>query len=261
MIDAENGKNADAQLALQSRPEGRSPVMKQRWDRLLFLHWRADAGELQAHLPTGLTIDRFDGSAWIAVVPFLMRNIRPSWSPAVPWLSNFLELNVRTYVVDENGVPGVWFFSLDTDRWIARTVARRFFYLPYFWAEMRAVASAGDWLDYQTLRRESIDLAVKHSGPAVFLYRGVGDAELAEPGTLEFFLLERYVLFAWHEHRRRLLSGRVWHEPYRYRNAEVERWSHAPIAWDGLTVPDGKPVHRCYVDRVEVDAFAVEDVG
>ncbi len=130
MNEADINKQVAAQLALQQRPQNRRPVMKQRWDRLLFLHWQADGDELQKRLPPGLKIDLFKGKAYIGVVPFLMRKIRPVYSPWVPWLSNFLELNVRTYVVDENGTPGVWFFSLDTDRWIARTVARRFFQLP-----------------------------------------------------------------------------------------------------------------------------------
>ena len=249
-----------AQLALQQRPQGRRPVMKQRWDRLLFLHWEADAVELQKRLPPGLTIDCFEGKAYIAVVPFLMRNIRPVYLPSMPWLSNFLELNVRTYVVDEHGTPGVWFFSLDTDRRIARTLARRFFQLPYFSAEMRATAAEDGWLDYRTVRREASELAPLSSEAAEYRYRGVGDAQLAEPGSLEFFLLERYVLFAWHERGEQLLSGRVWHEPYRYQIAEVEQWSVAPIGWDGLTVPKGGAVHQCYSERVEVDAYAVEQV-
>ena len=250
----------EAQAALQQRPPNRWPVLKQRWDRLLFLHWEADSEELQKQLPPGLFIDQFEGKAYIAVVPFLMRNIRPVGVPAVPWLSHFLELNVRTYVVDEQGIPGVWFFSLDTDRWIARTVARRFFRLPYFWAGMRAREERGDWLSYRTVRREKSELSELNSEAAQYRYRGVGEVSVAEPGSLEFFLLERYVLYAWHQRRRQLLSGRVWHEPYRFRAAEVTAFSAAPIAWDGLPLPTGDPVHQCYSERVEVDAFAVEAV-
>jgi uncharacterized protein YqjF (DUF2071 family) len=249
-----------AQSVLQQRPSARHPVMKQRWDQLLFLHWEADAGELQQRLPPGLTVDCFGGRAYIAVVPFLMRRIRPLYLPSLPWLSNFLELNVRTYVVDEYGTPGVWFFSLDTDRWIARTIARRFFQLPYFWAEMKARMDGDEWMDYWTVRREKSDLAPLKSEAAEYRYRGVGNACLAKPGSLEFFLLERYVLFAWNERRKQLLSGRVWHEPYRYRQAEVASFSAAPIGWDGLTMPAGEPIHQCCSERVGVDAFAVEEV-
>jgi len=243
----------EAQLALRERPANDAPVMKQRWDRLLFLHWQADAEELARHLPPGLALDLFDGKAWIAVVPFYMRRVRPVGLPSLPWLSNFLELNVRTYVVDENGRPGVWFFSLDTDRWIARTIARSFFKLPYFWASMAAGESADAWTDYRVKRRGQSEIAS-------YRYRGSGEARLAEEGSFEFFLLERYLLYAWDRRRQRLLRGRVWHEPYRFRDAEVSQWSAAPIAWDTLSLPVGEAHHQCFVDRVDVDAFAVEKV-
>ena len=110
--------------------------MYQRWDRLLFLHWEYSPDAIQETLPPGLSVDTFEGRAFLGVVPFFMRNIRPRVLPAVPYLSNFLECNVRTYVHDENGVPGVWFFSLDTNRWLAYKIARIAFRLPYYWAAM-----------------------------------------------------------------------------------------------------------------------------
>lgn len=247
----------DAQLALCARPCDRRPVMKQRWDKLLFLHWQVDADELAQGLPPGLSVDLHQGRAWLGVVPFFMRKIRPAGCPSLAWISNFLELNVRTYVVDQNGAPGVWFFSLDTDRWLARTVARQFFKLPYFWAKMSASIEPGGWIDYRSLRREAMH-DHRDESAAEYRYRGIGEDRLAAPGSLEFFLLERYLLFAWDADRERLLSGRVWHEPYRFRKVELSRWSTAPVAWDGLTMPNGSPEHQCYVERVEVDAFAVE---
>ncbi len=252
-----------AQLALRDRPGDRRPVMKQRWDKLLFLHWQVDAAELSQRLPPGLSVDLHSDRAWLGVVPFLMRKIRPAGGPSLPWISNFLELNVRTYVVDENGTPGVWFFSLDTDRWLARTVARQFFKLPYFWAKMSAPIGADGWVDYRTLRREAMSAPIDESAAtatAEYRYRGAGEDRLAAQGSLEFFLLERYLLFAWDSDRERLLSGRVWHQPYRFRDAELSQWSAAPIAWDGLTMPSGEPEHQCFVERVEVDAYAVEQV-
>jgi len=243
-----------AQLALRDRPRDRRPVMNQRWDKLLFLHWQVDADEIAQQLPPGLSVDLHEGKAWLGVVPFFMRKIRPAGGPSLPWISNFLELNVRTYVVDENGTPGVWFFSLDTDRWLARTVARQFFKLPYFWAKMSASVDVDGWVHYRTLRREAMD---GHSDDAEYRYRGVGDDRPAAEGSLEFFLLERYLLFAWNRTKGQLLSGRVWHTPYRYQDVELPRWSAAPVMWDGLTIPCSAPTHQCYVERVEVDAFAV----
>ena len=111
-------------------------VLYQSWKELLFLHWRIDPAVIQATLPPGLTVDTFEGDAYLGIVPFCMCNIRPRFLPVVPGISNFLEMNVRTYVHDEEGRPGVWFYSLDANQKLAVRVARKFFNLPYFDAKM-----------------------------------------------------------------------------------------------------------------------------
>ncbi|MFN8706453.1 MAG: YqjF family protein, partial [Planctomyces sp.] len=124
-------------------PEDNVTAGYQEWRRLLFLHWRVPVEDVQRLLPRGLEVDEFDGSAWLGVVPFSMERIRPWWSPAVPGISWFLETNVRTYVVDRQGVRGVWFFSLDADQWLAVKIARRFWYLPYRHAVLSLQQSGG----------------------------------------------------------------------------------------------------------------------
>ncbi|MBC8141215.1 MAG: DUF2071 domain-containing protein, partial [Armatimonadetes bacterium] len=111
--------------------------MRQDWLDLLFVHWTVDADAVQALLPPGLTVDTFNGAAYIGLVPFAMRNVRPVFCPAVPGLSHFLEINVRTYVHDERGAPGVWFFSLDAANPVAVARAPPLFQLPNFNAAMR----------------------------------------------------------------------------------------------------------------------------
>jgi uncharacterized protein YqjF (DUF2071 family) len=242
----------EQRLSLQRRPQDRAPVMFQRWEELLFLHWEIDADLIQRTLPPGLFVDRHEGKAYIGIVPFLMRRIRPRGLPSVPWLSNFLECNVRTYVCDERGTPGVWFYSLDTDRWLAYKIARVAFHLPYFWASMRATVD--ERVSYVARRRGGV------FEEARFEYGGLAPARVAEPGTREFFLLERYLLFAWDTARERLYSGRVHHSPYEYAEADVTAWDAHPIAWDGLPVPEGEPVHACTVSSVDVSVFAIESL-
>ena len=110
--------------------------MRQRWAGLLVLHWPIEISLIQDRLPPGLHVDTFNGQAWIGVVPFFMQRVRPTGLPPVPWLSWFLELNVRTYVHDDAGNPGVWFFSLDCNQPVAVEIARRAFHLPYQHAAM-----------------------------------------------------------------------------------------------------------------------------
>jgi uncharacterized protein YqjF (DUF2071 family) len=109
--------------------------MRQHWGKLLFMHWAIDPEFLRPLIPSQLSIDTFDGKAWIGVVPFTMWGIRASFLPPIPGTSAFHELNVRTYV-HFKGVPGVWFFSLDAASSLAVWGARTFYHLPYFNAEM-----------------------------------------------------------------------------------------------------------------------------
>ena len=124
--------------------------MLQSWHDLLFAHWPVSQQAMREQVPASLDLDLFQGKAWISVVPFRMSGIRPRYLPALPWLSAFAELNVRTYVV-RDGMPGVYFFSLDAANPIAVRLARRFFHLPYFDADMSLSYNA-DWIEYSSLR-------------------------------------------------------------------------------------------------------------
>jgi uncharacterized protein YqjF (DUF2071 family) len=129
-------------LAVRDHPAPR-PVGFQRWNDLLFLHWKIAPELVQVTLPPGLRVDVHEGAAYVGIVPFFMERIRPAWLPPLPWVSWFLELNVRTYVHDREGHPGVWFYSLDCNQPLAVALARRFFHLPYFNARMRARRRGG----------------------------------------------------------------------------------------------------------------------
>ncbi len=237
----------DDLLALRERPPG-APVMYQRWSRLLFLHWEWEAEAIARTLPEGLHVDRHQGRAFLGVVPFEMRRIRPRLLPPVPGISWFLELNLRTYVHDEAGRPGVWFYSLDANQRLAVALGRRWFGLPYFRASMRAGVSAGErWFDCE--RRGS------ELGVSSYRYRLPERPRRAEPGTLEFFLLERYLLFA--STPRGLFGGRVWHEPYTFGAVEPEAWDGKVIELAGFGAPAGAPDHAVASPGVDVEVFAL----
>lgn len=236
------------QLAERRLPAGRSPAMFQSWTNLLFLHWRWDASEIQKRLPKELAVDSFDRSAWIGIVPFFMSGVRPSGFPALPAISRFMELNLRTYVKDESGRPGVWFFSLDANQPVAVWAARILFALPYQHATMRATEVDG-WINYVSARSG-------HRLELEYRYRGVGAAEEAALGSLEFFLIERYRLYAFR--RGQLLSGRVYHAPYRVGGAEVSHCDARLFELEGFDVPDRPPDHVCSVPRVDVSVYALE---
>ena len=169
-------------------PMPRAPwIMKQSWHDLLFAHWRVDVGELRRAVPPAFEIDLFNGEAWCGVVPFRMTNVGLRWTPTVPWLSAFAELNVRTYVRVANR-PGVYFFSLDAGSSPAVAAARAFLNLPYFFADMTIEADAGG-IGYRSERRSRPRAEFKGT------YEPVGAPFAAAAGSIEHFLTERYCVY------------------------------------------------------------------
>jgi uncharacterized protein YqjF (DUF2071 family) len=186
--------------------------MYQGWKDLLFAHWRVPVESLRGRVPAPLVLDLFDGEAWVAVTPFLMTDVHARGLPALPGMSEFPELNFRTYVRLRDR-PGVFFFSLDADSTAAVTGARLFYRLPYHSAEMRLIRQ-GDWIHYQSRRRDA---------NAEFVGRYRPEGEVFEPaeGTLEHFLTERYALYAVLRNGQ-ALRAEIHHPPWRLRAAEAE---------------------------------------
>lgn len=242
-------------LALRERPQSRTPVMYQKWRELLFLHWAYNPADIQRTLPPGLYVDTFAGKAYVGLVPFFMRDIRPRFCPIMPGISNFLEVNLRTYVYDERGVAGVWFYSLDANQWLAVQLARTFFKLPYFYAKMQAQISQAGQVSYTTWRRGTAAALTSQ-----FRYQAQGSLHSVEPDSLEFFLIERYVLFAYAERQHHLSTGQVYHTPYPICEAEVPLWDANLFTLAGLTLPDRVPDHILMSPGVDVEVFALEKV-
>jgi uncharacterized protein YqjF (DUF2071 family) len=186
--------------------------MTQTWSNLLFAHWPVDRVALRALVPEALELDLFDGDAWVGVVPFYMTNVAPRGVPAMPWVSEFPELNVRTYV-RVGAKPGVYFISLDAASRIAVRAARLLLNLPYQHARM-SVESRDDVVCYESRRNDGrAELRAR--------YRPTGPSSAPAPGSLEYFLTERYCLY----HLTR--AGRpyrleIHHPPWPLQQAEAE---------------------------------------
>ncbi len=196
--------------------------MRMTWSELLFAHWSVDPKHLAGFIPKGLHLDTFNGQAWVGVVPFLMSDVAQGVVLPSPSSVDFLELNVRTYVIHD-GKPGVWFFSLDAENPVAVRVARTTFHLPYMDAAMSLSGNESTSISYCSERT--------HRGepPANFEanYAPVGDSFYAQPGTLEHWLTARYCLYS-ADRRGRLYRGEIDHPPWTLAAARCEiikiRW-------------------------------------
>ena len=178
--------------------------------------------ELRRRVPAELEIEEYDGSAWVSVVFFRVRALRARGALPVPGISSFLQLNVRTYVLGPDGLPGVWFFSIDASSRLAALGVRRIYHVPAFHARM-TLEPGDEWQEAECVR-------LGEPG-RVFAarYRANGETFHAKLGSLEWFLTERYRLFAVDasaemHHDRWLLSPA---------EAEVELASIVPFSLSG----------------------------
>ena len=267
-------------LSIRQQPRG-WPLMHQTWGKLLFMHWPISAELLRPLIPQEFEIDTFDDAAWIGIVPFTMWGIRASFLPSIPGTSAFHELNVRTYV-HYQGVPGVWFFSLDAASRLAVWVARRFYHLPYFNAEMD-LRQNGNTIEYSSQRIDALTYgeffrAERTGFPADFNVHRFRDVERAElkvnwtiaeplppskPDSLAFFLTERYCLYSLS--RGQIYRSRIFHEPWPLRNATLSSpqsqsaLSSTMIESLGMSQLPGDPVLH-YAESIAVNIWPLRKV-
>jgi uncharacterized protein YqjF (DUF2071 family) len=262
-------------LSIRARPNG-FPLMHQNWGKLLFMHWPINAKLLRPLIPSQLSIDTFDGSAWIGEIPFTMWGIRASFLPPIPGASAFHELNVRTYV-HLNGVPGVWFFSLDAANSLAVWGARNFYHLPYFNADM-SLTRRGNTIEYSSRRKDSLTYgkffnSEKTGFPELLSpdrFRGLRPAELntswiigeslpqSSSGSIEFFLTERYCLYSYYHNQ--LYRSRIFHEPWPLRSATLNSRQSTMIESLGIAESGEDPLLH-YAEEIAVDIWPLKEVS
>jgi uncharacterized protein len=226
--------------------------MAQKWQNLLFAHWAIAPAVMRRLVPAKLELDTFQGQAWIGIVPFTMSGVRLRGTPALPWLSTFPELNLRTYVT-AGGKPGVWFFSLDAANVVAVEIARRWFQLPYFHARMNSRATS-QGIDYFSQR----DDCRGGSEMLQITYNAAGPCFAAVPGTLEYFLTERYCLYT-QQRGGELLRGEIHHAPWKLQHARVSFVTNTMT--ENLGVPIfGPPATLHFSKLQEMVAWAPQKV-
>ncbi len=251
---------ANTAAAPTQTPPATKWVMRQTWRDLLFAHWPVPPEMLRPLLPDSLAVETFDGAAWVGVVPFRMTGVRLRGTPYSPLADAFPELNVRTYVTPRGpdgaarGKPGVWFFCLDAGSALAVAVARRWYHLPYFNAQMFA-SHEGERVRYVSRR--------KHRGarPATFTgtYGPTAPVSLSQPGTLESWLTERYALYTT-DPQGHLYRGDIHHAQWPLQAAEAEITLNTMAAAHGITLPDMPPLLH-FARRLDVRCWPIRRVG
>lgn len=237
-------------------------IMAQSWHDLLFAHWPIPIEVMRALIPPQLALDTYDGMAWVGVVPFGMSGVRPRFVPPVPWLSSFLEFNIRTYVRAPNAgksiadsKPGVYFFSLDAANPLAVAIARSTFLLPYFNARMTLDLRADESVYYESHRTHRGAAAADFVGT----YGPTGAVYQAQSGTLEHWLTERYCLYSIGR-KGNLFRGDIHHMPWPLQPAFADIEVNSMAAASGIDLPDTEPVLH-FAKRLDVVVWPITGVS
>ena len=218
-------------------------VMTQSWHDLLFAHWPVDVRMLKETLPAGLELDLYSGQAWVGVIPFHMTNVAPRGLPAMPWVSAFPELNVRTYV-RHGGKPGVFFFSLDAGSALTVLGASAWYALPYFMADARLRVTP-----HGVRFRSRRDHAGAPAAEFVAEYRATGPVRTRPRARLSRWLTERYCAYTLGVDGG-VARTEIHHAPWPLQTAEVTITSNSLLAAAGLDVA-GPPRFAHYAAGVD----------
>jgi uncharacterized protein YqjF (DUF2071 family) len=232
-------------------PLPRSPWLHaQSWTDLVFVHWPVEPAVVAPALPPGLPLDTREGTAWISIVAFAVRAARPRAAPPVPVVSDFLEVNLRTYATID-GKPGIVFLTLDATSRLVVLAGRRLYHLPYRLAEISLAADG----DRRRLRARRTDRTAPDAALAIG-YRPDGPAAAPAPGSLEHWLTERYCLYTAHDGRTR--RAQIHHRPWPLQRAVVELEENTFPDAHGVR-PGSEPIAH-FAARQDVVFWAPEGV-
>jgi uncharacterized protein YqjF (DUF2071 family) len=210
----------------------RLPMLLQRWHDVAFLHWRFDPDRITPLLPRGVAIDTYDGAAWVTLTPFAVERSRPPVVPPIPGLSNFVESNVRTYVVGPDGRDGLWFLTLETNSLSTTIAARTALGVPYRWSTMDR-RREGNQVTYSS-RRRLVEPAPHHRTTVTTSSERLANRPLAA------WLTGRWR--AWSSAAGRLVVVPVEHEPWPISDAALVDHDDTLLRSVGLPEPAGEPV-------------------
>jgi len=210
--------------------------MKQGWYDLVYVHFEYSPEVVQALLPAGLQVDTFEDKAWVGLIPFSMRGIGIPRLPSIPYLGSFPEVNVRTYVT-RNGVPGVWFFSLDINRMLPTVVARTTYKLPYCFGSVSHMREGDDV--YTTVRRRWPRRSDGQTSARTSLHVHIGEY-ITTPSEFDVFVSARWGLYS-HAGRDTLRYAPVEHTTWTLQQARIVSLDDSLVTAAGLPSPDGEP--------------------
>ncbi|GGX05201.1 YqjF family protein [Aquimarina muelleri] len=208
----------------------------QEWNNAIFLHWEVELDELQKFVPKELEIDLFEGKPWVSLVAFTMEKIRPKNLPPFSPISNFYEINIRTYV-KLNNKTGVYFLSIEGGTNLSCKIAKMISELPYRYSKIKR-----DMYAYQAINSIFKD--------KLFIKFLIGK-KVKTKNALDIWLTERYALFQ--DTEKFINEFEIHHLEWPLREIEIHNLEVKYKRFD--TLIKGKPHKIQYSEGVQVIAW------
>lgn len=209
----------------------------QEWNNALFLHWKIPYDELRKSVPERLDLDTFEGEAYISLVAFQMQKIRPKYLPAVKFISDFEEINLRTYVI-KDGKAGVYFLNIEAEKYLSAFVARKLSGLPY--EKSNILRKGNRFTSQNTLKKFHLEAEFE------------AKEKLQAKTGLDHWLTERYCLYL--EDRNQLFRFDIHHKEWEIKNVEIKKLNLSYQLKNNYPI-NGKPDFIHYSEGVKVLAW------
>lgn len=223
----------------------------QRWENVLFLHWPVSPRLLSTQIPPELELDVYDGTAWIGLVLFQVKDMHPRQLPALPWFRSYLQVNVRTYVT-YNGRGGVYFFTLDVEKWPARAFGKMLYSLPFRKAKIKMEKRGQDVYFVNRWEKK------QWSEELVCTYTPVSSLFSPKASTLDDWLIERYCL--WSKRKGKLLRTDIHHVKWKLQKAEANIYSNSMASFLPRTIFQQSPLIHYAAGQQALFWYPIEDI-
>ncbi|MFZ1702725.1 MAG: DUF2071 domain-containing protein [Saprospiraceae bacterium] len=209
----------------------------QEWNDVLFLHWKVPFDILRKLVPEGLVLDVFDGDVYVSLVAFTMQKIRPKNVPNIKCISDFDEINIRTYV-QKNSKQGVYFLNIEAGKLLSVYIAKILSGLPY---------------EKTSMVRTKNFFTSKNKLKDYFFEIDYCKGEQVIPKTeLDRWLTERYCLFL--EKNKNLFCYDIHHKEWEIKPLEVKSLK-LDYHLKGIQLSPYQPYLAFYSEGVKVVAW------
>ena len=216
----------------------------QEWNKAIFLHWEFDAELISNLIPKNLELDTFNGKAWISLVAFTMEKIRPRLLLSFPPISNFHEINLRTYVKKDNK-PGVYFLNIEAEKWLSAFIAKSISGLPYEKSQIVHDLNSKIYKAHFDKKNFNLEIQYKIEQPIV------------NKTALDEFLTERYCLYL--EQNNQLIRYEIQHLPWALNTIKIEKLTTNYQINQHVSL-NTKPILMHYSNGIQVIAWNKEHI-